>query len=81
MEEKARNADRPALATAYARTTIQHARNQADMGNLCVRGLNTETGAISPDRGNHAIKVTRPGRMRPAIPRPVRHLVRYLACT
>ena len=42
--------------------------------------LNTETGAISPDRGNHAIKVTRPGQIRPVIPRRVRHMVRYLAC-
>jgi hypothetical protein len=47
----------------------------------CPRGdLNTETGAISPDRGNHAIRLTRPGRMRPGIPRRVRYLVRCLAC-
>src|SRR5580692_2833579 len=32
-------------------------------GGLCPRGdLNTETGEISPDRGNHAIKVTQRGR-------------------
>jgi hypothetical protein len=44
---------------------------------MCPRGdLNTETGEISPDRGNHAIRVTRPGRMYPAIPLRVR----YLAC-
>jgi hypothetical protein len=34
--------------------------------------LNTETGAISPDRGNHAIKVTRAGSARPPIRRRVR---------
>jgi hypothetical protein len=43
--------------------------------------LNTETGEISPDRGNHAIKVTQLGRTYPGIPRRVRYLVRYLACT
>ena len=42
--------------------------------------LNTDSGAISPDRGNHAATVTRPGRMRPAIPRRVRYLARGLAC-
>jgi hypothetical protein len=47
----------------------------------CPRGdLNTHFGAISPDRGNHAIGVTRPGRTYPGIPRSVRYLVRYLAC-
>ena len=41
--------------------------------NMCPRGdLNTETGAISPDRGNHAIKVTRAGSARPPIRRRVR---------
>jgi hypothetical protein len=45
---------------------------------MCPRGdLNTETGAISPDRGNHAIRVTRAGRTYPGIPRRVR----YLVCT
>jgi hypothetical protein len=39
--------------------------------------LNTETGAISPDRGNHAIRVTETGRTHPGIPRRVR----YLVCT
>jgi hypothetical protein len=40
---------------------------------VCPRGdLNTETGAISPDRGNHAIRVTRAGRTHPVIPRRVR---------
>jgi hypothetical protein len=48
----------------------------------CPRGdLNTETGEISPDRGNHAIRVTRPRQMHPGIPRRVRYLVRRLACT
>ena len=42
--------------------------------------MNTETGAISPDRGNHAIKVTRAGLTRPDIQRRVRYSVRYLAC-
>ena len=46
----------------------------------CPRGdLNTETGAISPDRGNHAIRVTRAGRAHPGTPRSVRSLVHYLA--
>src|SRR5207245_6411688 len=45
----------------------------------CPRGdLNTETGEISPDRGNHAIRVTGAGRTHPAIPRRVRCLVRHL---
>src|SRR6185437_4278229 len=41
---------------------------------LCLRGgdLNTETGEISPDRGNHAIKVTRGGPAQPPIRRRVR---------
>ena len=43
--------------------------------------LNTETDAISPDRGNHAIRVTRPRQTHPGIPRCIRYLVRYLACT
>jgi len=34
--------------------------------------LNTETGEISPDRGNHAIKVTRGGPAQPPIRRRVR---------
>jgi len=52
-----------------------------DLNPMCPRGdLNTETGEISPDRGNHAIRVTRPGRTHPAIPRRVRYPVRYLAC-
>jgi hypothetical protein len=42
--------------------------------------LNTETGEIAPDRGNHAIKVTR-GRADPPILRRVRYPVRYLART
>jgi hypothetical protein len=41
--------------------------------------LNTETGEISPDRGNHAIKVTGAGRMHPGIPRRVRCFARHLA--
>ena len=47
---------------------------------LCPRELNTETGEISPDRGNHAIRVTQPGRTHPGIPQRVRYLVCYLAC-
>jgi len=47
---------------------------------MCTRGdVNTETGEISPDRGNHAISVTGAGRTHPAIPRRVRYLSRYLA--
>ena len=46
---------------------------------MCPRGdLNTETGAISPDRGNHAIKVTRVGLTRPNDRRRVRCSVRCL---
>jgi len=41
--------------------------------------LNTETGAISPDRGNHAIRVTRSGQECPGGPRRVRYSVRHLA--
>ena len=49
---------------------------------MCPRGdLNPETGEISPDRGNHAMRVTGAGRTHPAIPRRVRYLVRELACT
>ena len=48
------------------------------LGAMVKGGLNTETGEISPDRGNHA---TGAGRTHPAIPRRVRYLVRYLACT
>src|SRR5580693_9676442 len=43
--------------------------------------LNTETGAISPDRGNHAIKVTRAGRAGPDIRRRVRCSACCLACS
>ena len=40
---------------------------------MCPRGdLNPETGEISPDRGNHAIKVTRAGLARTNILRGVR---------
>jgi hypothetical protein len=55
--ESRKTAGRPALAAACARVTIRQAQKQADMGNYCVRDLNPETGAISPDRGNHAIRV------------------------
>jgi len=43
--------------------TLRHARIQRLWGNtVSERGdLNTETGEISPDRGNHAIKVTERG--------------------
>src|ERR1041384_760024 len=45
-------------------------RKQQALGDLtCPRDLNTETGEISPDRGNHAITVTRPGWTKPGIPR------------
>jgi site-specific DNA recombinase len=46
---------------------------RAEAGRTCTKGscprgdLNTETGEISPDRGNHAIKVTRAGPAYPAI--------------
>jgi len=46
----------------------------------CPRDLNTETGEISPDRGNHTIRVTPAGRERPAIPLSVRCLLSDLAC-
>jgi hypothetical protein len=57
-------------------TTYPQVRNSS-----CVSegDLNTETGEISPDRGNHAITVTGGGRTNPAIPRRVRYPVRYLA--
>ena len=42
--------------------------------------MNPESGAISPDQGNHAIKVTGAGRTHPAVPRSVRYLFRHLAC-
>jgi Recombinase len=43
------------------------------------RGPVPGAGLISPDRGNHAITVTRPGRTHPGIPQRVRYLARYLA--
>jgi hypothetical protein len=47
-----------------------------------VRGdLNTGGREISPDRGNHAIRVTRVRWMYRGVPPSVRYLVRYLACT
>ena len=66
--------DRSALRLDYLRKAI--------WGNeSCPRGdLNTETSAISPDRGNHAITVTRSECAHCGIPRSVRYLVRYLAC-
>jgi hypothetical protein len=46
---------------------------------LCPRGdLNPETGAIYPDRGNHAIRVTRRGRAVLSIQTCVRYLVFWL---
>jgi hypothetical protein len=40
-----------------------------DLNPMCPTGvLNTETREISPDRGNHAIEVTRAGRTHPGIP-------------
>jgi hypothetical protein len=56
-KEESKNAGRPALAAACARVTSRHARKRASMGNYCVRDLNTETGEISRDRGNHAIRI------------------------
>jgi hypothetical protein len=48
---------------------------------MCPRGdLNTGGREISPDRGNHAIGVTRAGRTHPGIPQRVRYLARCLAC-
>jgi hypothetical protein len=41
--------------------------------------LNTGGREISPDRGNHAMRVTRAGRTYPGIPRRVRYLARCLA--
>jgi hypothetical protein len=49
--------------------------------NVSEGDLNTETGEISPDRGNHATKVTRAGLVRPPIRRRVRCSARHLACT
>ena len=47
---------------------------------MCPRGdLNTETGEISPDRGNRSINVTGAGRMRLDIPRRVRCFACHLA--
>ena len=45
--------------------------------------LNPHGREISPDRGNHAIRVTGRGtrRVHPGITRRVRYLARYLACT
>jgi hypothetical protein len=59
---------------------------RAEVGQTCTKGscprgdLNTETSAISPDRGNHAIRVTRAARTHSAIQLRVRYLVRNLAC-
>ena len=39
-----RHPDDPALAAACARATIRRARKRADMGNYCVRDLNTHDG-------------------------------------
>ena len=60
--------------------TLQPAQIRRLMGKLCVRDLNTESGAIPPDRGNHAIKVTEAGRTHPTIPQSVRCLLCHLAC-
>jgi hypothetical protein len=47
----------------------------------CVRrDLDPHFGAISPDRGNHAIRVTRASRTYPGIQRSIRYLVRHLVC-
>src|ERR1700759_1576558 len=46
----------------------------------CPRGdLNTDSGAISPDRGNHAIRVTCTGPASTVIQRRVRYLTYCLA--
>jgi len=47
---------------------------------MCPRGdLNRKSSAISPDRGNHATKVTGAGAAYPGIPQSVRCLTRHLA--
>jgi hypothetical protein len=43
--------------------------------------VNPRGGEFSPDRGNHAIRITRAGRTHPAVLRSVRYLVGHLACT
>jgi site-specific DNA recombinase len=59
---------------------------RAEVGQTCTKGscprgdLNPHFGAISPDRGNHAIRVTRAGRTHPVIPRRVRFLSSHPAC-
>ena len=72
---------RPQASDWHQRRVTEGITTLSPAGMLCPRGdLNTETGAISPDRGNHAIRVTRTGRPHPAIPRRVRYMVRHLAC-
>jgi hypothetical protein len=46
----------------------------------CPRDLNTETGEISPVRGNHATRVTRTGRQAHLIRTDIRCLPRHLGC-
>jgi hypothetical protein len=70
----------PSAGASLRRVTIRHARKRADMGIYCLRDLNPETGAISPDRGNHAISVTGAGYAHPGIPRRVCCSARHLAC-
>src|SRR5215475_3737047 len=56
--------------------------NGRPWGLTCPRGdLNTETGEISPDRGNHAIKVTRAGLARTNILRVFAWFVPPGLCT
>jgi hypothetical protein len=64
-----------------ARWDLPHSTGTRDARKGRVRGeLEHETGEISPDRGNHAIRVTGAGRTHPGIPRRFRYLVRHLAC-
>ena len=61
------------FSVAYAVLEVLPAVSEGD--------LNTETGDISPDRGNHAIRVTGTGRTHLDILRSVRCLACHLACT
>ena len=60
-KEESRESDRPALTGARARVMFRYIRNRPGMYKFRVRDLNTEIGAISPGRENHAIRVTGAG--------------------
>ena len=67
----------PGLRTLTTRAEI----SQTCTKGSCPRGdLNTETGEISPVRGNHATKITRTGPARTGIQPGVHYLPRNLAC-